>query len=74
MAGYIDAHWLPILMCNIFPNFGFKGANGIVNVVLVYVNDIWATFVGVSTSDHWLKATNDPRQETDTVWSTVHFI
>ena len=62
------------LMCNIFPNFGFKGAVGIAMFVLAYAIYILGyTFVGVSTSITGNIMTNDPRQRpTLSVWSTAY--
>ena len=62
------------LMCNIFPNFGFKGAVGIAMFVLAYAIYILGyTFVGVSTSITGNVMTNDPRQRpTLSVWSTAY--
>lgn len=74
MAGWALMALATTLMCNIFPNFGFKGMIGIVTFVLAYAIYILGyTFVGVSTSITGNVMTNDPRQRpTLSVWSTVY--
>ena len=74
MAGWALMALATTLMCNIFPNFGFKGAVGIAMFVLAYAIYILGyTFVGVSTSITGNVMTNDPRQRpTLSVWSTAY--
>lgn len=74
MTGWALMALATTLMCNIFPNFGFKGAIGIAMFVLAYAIYILGyTFVGVSTSITGNVMTNDPRQRpTLSVWSTAY--
>lgn len=74
MIGWALMALATTLMCNIFPNFGLKGAIGIAAFVFAYAIYILGyTFVGVSTSITGNVMTNDPRQRpTLSVWSTVY--
>lgn len=74
MIGWALMALATTLMCNIFPNFGFKGVVGIVTFVFAYAIYILGyTFVGVSTSMTGNIMTNDPGQRpTLSVWSTVY--